>query len=134
MPAQGMQVFLMIAIFFVLGYFLMYKPQKKRNDHIKEMRSNIKPGDKVVTAGGIEGHITQIFEDAYEIESGSTGSRIIILKQYINYVIHPKKDENGNEIDPHIDSKGIEWNDMPGFEGADEKEDFSETSQEEKVD
>ncbi len=131
MPAQGMQIILMISIFFVLGYFLMYRPQKKRSDHIKEMRSNIRTGDKVVTVGGIEGHITQVFEDAYEIETGTKGSRLIVLKQYINYVIHPKKDKNGNEIDPHISADGIEWNEMPGFEESNEEDVKEDSSKEE---
>lgn len=118
---QGSQMIFMLIIFFVIGYFLLYRPQKKRSQQAQKMRDSIKAGDKIVTIGGIEGRIIQVFPDSYEIQTGSKDSRIVILKSAVNYVIHPKKDKDGNEVDPNVDSSGIEWHEMPGSESSDEK-------------
>jgi preprotein translocase subunit YajC len=46
----------MIAIF----YFLIIRPQQKQQKRLREMRSSLERGDKVVTAGGIHGVITNM--------------------------------------------------------------------------
>ena len=49
----------MIAIF----YFLIIRPQQKQQKRLREMRSSLQRGDKVVTAGGIHGVITNLRND-----------------------------------------------------------------------
>lgn len=46
----------MVAIF----YFLIIRPQQKQSKQLKEMRSSLERGDKVVTSGGIHGVITNL--------------------------------------------------------------------------
>jgi preprotein translocase subunit YajC len=48
---------------FVLFYFLIVMPQRKRQRAVDEMLNNLKPGDKVVTNGGIFGQIVSLNED-----------------------------------------------------------------------
>lgn len=54
-------------------YFLMIRPQKKREQEVKTMRSNLIIGDEVLTVGGVKGRITKLGEDYVTIEtSGHT--------------------------------------------------------------
>lgn len=54
-------------------YFLMIKPQKKREKDVANMRDNLKQGDVIITVGGIKGVITKLGEDYITIEtSGHT--------------------------------------------------------------
>ena len=49
-------------------YFLMIRPQKKRQKELKEYRDNLKKGDKVITAGGIYGTIAEVKENYVLLE------------------------------------------------------------------
>lgn len=54
---------LIIALF----YFLLIRPQQKRVKQHREMVSNVRRGDTVVTAGGMIGKVTKVLEDGAEI-------------------------------------------------------------------
>jgi len=59
---------IMMAAIFVVMYFLMIRPQKKRQRELKEYRDNLKKGDKVITAGGIYGTIAEVKENYVLLE------------------------------------------------------------------
>ncbi|OGA62221.1 MAG: preprotein translocase subunit YajC [Betaproteobacteria bacterium RIFCSPLOWO2_12_FULL_67_28] len=61
---SGLLGFLPIVLMFVLLYFLMIRPQMKRQKEQKSMIDALQKGDEVVTAGGIAGKITKL-GDAY---------------------------------------------------------------------
>lgn len=67
---MGIYLVAMIAIF----YFLLIRPQKKREKETKMMLESLMVGDKIITIGGIHGKITQIKDDALIIESGALGN------------------------------------------------------------
>lgn len=52
-----------MVLVFVLFYFLIIVPQRKRQRAVDEMLNNLKAGDKVVTSGGIYGQIVSVRED-----------------------------------------------------------------------
>lgn len=52
-----------MVLVFVLFYFLIIVPQRKRQRAVDEMLNNLKAGDKVVTNGGIYGQIVSVRED-----------------------------------------------------------------------
>jgi len=58
----------MIAIF----YLFMIRPQAKKQKELKKFRESMKPGDKVVTIGGIHGKILEIAESTVLISSEGT--------------------------------------------------------------
>lgn len=58
----------------VLLYFMMIRPQRKRDKEMKAMISALKVGDKVVTIGGIVGKIAKIKDEYVTIETGSVGN------------------------------------------------------------
>jgi preprotein translocase subunit YajC len=51
---------IMIVLLFAIMYFLMIRPQQKKQKEVQEMRKNLKVGDKVVTSGGIYGKIKEV--------------------------------------------------------------------------
>ena len=51
---------LWFGLLFVLMYFLMIRPQQKEQRTRAEMMRSLKPGDKIVTAGGLVGVITKV--------------------------------------------------------------------------
>ena len=54
--------FLPLILLFVVFYFLLIRPQQKQQKQRKEMISNLKKGDRVVTIGGVHGIIKEIDE------------------------------------------------------------------------
>ena len=77
----------------VLMYFLMIRPQRKREKETAEMRNSIKPGDKVVTIGGIVGKVCSVKDDVVTIETGADKVRIKFVKYAISSVEKPKVDK-----------------------------------------
>ena len=63
-----------VAIFFALMYFVMIRPQMKRQKEHRRLIEELQKGDRVITAGGIHGVIDSISEDTVtiKVESGAT--------------------------------------------------------------
>ena len=69
-----------VALMFVVFYFLLIRPQKKRENEIQKMREAIEVGDEVVTIGGIVGRIVSIKEDTLVIETSSERSKLRVAR------------------------------------------------------
>lgn len=61
-----------LIIFFVIFYFLLIRPQQKRQKKAREMQTNVKRGDMVVTIGGIHGTVDAVDEDSITIKCNGT--------------------------------------------------------------
>ncbi len=55
---------------FAIFYFLLIRPQQKRQKKTREMQSDLKKGDKVVTIGGLHGIVDAIDEGTIVIKAG----------------------------------------------------------------
>ncbi|HEV2610470.1 MAG TPA: preprotein translocase subunit YajC [Noviherbaspirillum sp.] len=71
--------FLPIILMFVVLYFLMIRPQMKRQKEQKAMMDALTKGDEVVTAGGILGRVTKV-TDAYVTLEIANGTEVVIQK------------------------------------------------------
>ncbi|KRF54365.1 preprotein translocase subunit YajC [Peribacillus frigoritolerans] len=58
-----------LILMFVLFYFLLIRPQQKRQKATQSMQSSLKKGDKVATIGGMHGTIDAIDEKQIVIKS-----------------------------------------------------------------
>ncbi len=56
-----------LVLVFVILYFFLIRPQQKRVKQHREMVSNVRRGDTVVTAGGVIGKVTKVLEDGAEV-------------------------------------------------------------------
>lgn len=83
----------LILIFGVL-YFLMIRPQKKKEKEAKNMRDNLEIGDEVTTIGGIVGIVVRKSEDTVVIETGGDRSKIRVKTWAIqsNDTVHDTKE------------------------------------------
>ena len=72
MLATFIPLILMIVIF----YFLLIRPQKKRDKEVQKMRENIEIADEIVTIGGIMGKGVTIKAETVVIETASDHSKI----------------------------------------------------------
>ena len=63
-----------------LMYFLIIRPQKKKEKEEKKMRDNLQVGDEILTIGGIYGRVISLKEDAIVIESKSDHSKLTIAR------------------------------------------------------
>jgi preprotein translocase subunit YajC len=63
-----------LVLIFALFYFVMIRPQRKRQKAQQEMMQGLQKGDNVITAGGIFGKIESLGEDSVviKVESGGT--------------------------------------------------------------
>jgi preprotein translocase subunit YajC len=63
-----------LVVIFALFYFVMIRPQRKRQKEHETMMQGLQKGDRVITAGGIYGTIESISEDSVviKVEGGTT--------------------------------------------------------------
>jgi preprotein translocase subunit YajC len=66
--ASQLMGFLPIILIFIVFYFLLIRPQQKRAKEHRNLLSNLKEGDEVLTSGGIYGKITGIKDDRITVE------------------------------------------------------------------
>ncbi len=77
-----------------LMYFLMIRPQKKKQKEEQKMRNSVRVGDEITTIGGITGRVLNIKEDALVIETGADRTKMTIKKWALQSVdtIHDNDD------------------------------------------
>ncbi len=66
--------FIAFGVIILLLYFMMIRPQRKREKETKAMVAALKVGDKVTTIGGIVGKIVKVKDDYVVLETGSIGN------------------------------------------------------------
>lgn len=83
----GLEFMIMIAIFFALMYFMIIRPQSRRQKEQKRMLEALSKGDEVVTTGGVVGKLNAVGENFVEIEVSEGGAVIKVQKQAITAVL-----------------------------------------------
>lgn len=63
----GIEMILMMAVFFAIMYFMIIRPQQKRAKEHKQMLESLSKGDEVVTGGGVLGKVAGINENFVEL-------------------------------------------------------------------
>jgi len=64
----GMQLIIMIALFFGIMYFMIIRPQSKRAKEHAALLDSLKKGDEVVTSGGILGKVVKLGDNFIELK------------------------------------------------------------------
>lgn len=76
-------IILMIVMIGVM-YFIMIRPQKKRQKEEQEMRNSLEIGDEIITIGGIVGRVVTIREEDLIIETGADRTKMKIQRWAVN--------------------------------------------------
>ena len=89
---MGGTIGMIIYIVLIIGvfYFLMIRPQRKKQKEEKQMRENLQIGDEIVTIGGIHGRVISLKEDTMVIESLSDHSKLTFSRWALqsNLTVH----------------------------------------------
>ncbi len=75
-----------MVLIFVVFYFMLIRPQQKKDKQVKEMLNNLKVSDRVCTIGGIYGTITQIKDDTVTLAVGNQNMTMVIARWGIRSV------------------------------------------------
>lgn len=78
-PAAFLIQFAPLILLFVVGWFLLIRPQQKRAAQLAATINAVKKGDQVVTAGGVLGRITKVEDRFVELEV-APNTRIRVVK------------------------------------------------------
>lgn len=84
---SGIGMIIYLAVMVAIFYFLLIRPQKKRQKAMQNMLDALQVGDKVVTAGGIMGKVYSIKEDSVVIETSQDKTKIKFEKSSISRVL-----------------------------------------------
>ena len=84
--AETLYSFLPIILMFAVLYFLMIRPQMKRQKEHKAMVEAIGKGDEVVTVGGILGTVTKV-SDVYVTLAVSGNTEIVVQKSAVTALL-----------------------------------------------
>ena len=85
----------MVAIF----YFLLIRPQRKKDKQVKDMLSAPKVGDRICTIGGLYGTIAALKDDTVTLTMGSLQNTIVIARWAIRSVENVALE---NDTEPQI--------------------------------
>lgn len=95
---------LMLVVMFALMYFVMIRPQKKRQKEEQKMRDDVRVGDQIITIGGIMGRVVTVREDSLVIETGADRNKMTIKKWALqaNETVHEDAGLDDDDDDDDI--------------------------------
>jgi preprotein translocase subunit YajC len=83
--AQMFQLVGMMAIFGIMFYFLLIRPQRKQASALAELLKNLKAGDKIVTTSGIVGVVVSVKDNTVALRS--IDAKLEVLKSAVAQVL-----------------------------------------------
>ncbi|MGD0713243.1 MAG: preprotein translocase subunit YajC [Gaiellaceae bacterium] len=93
---MGSAGFLIIIVAFAFLYFVLVRPQKRRQVESQRMLQGLEVGDEVVTAGGIYGRITAIRDDEVTVEIAPE-LEVRVARRAIGGVVNRQEEPDGND-------------------------------------
>jgi preprotein translocase subunit YajC len=82
----SMTTFLPLILMFVVMYFLMIRPQQKRQKEMKAMMEALAKGDEVATSGGVLGKVIKVADNYVTLEV-SPGTEIMVQKSAVTTLL-----------------------------------------------
>jgi len=86
--------FLPIIALFAVMYFLLIRPQQKKEKETQQMLASLKVGDNVTTIGGICGKIVAIKDDILTVEVGTDKVKLVFERWAIREVDRPEEEDS----------------------------------------
>lgn len=85
---KSMLSFAPLILIVVVMYFLLIRPQKKREKAVNTMRSNLRVGDEIITIGGICGKVVKTKEESIVIQVGADKLKFEMMRWSISKIIN----------------------------------------------
>src|SRR5271165_2015181 len=86
----GLSPILMMVAIFAIFYFLLIMPQQRRQKKWQAMLKEIKPGDKVVTSGGLAGAVMSVKDDAIVLRVPPDNIKIEVTRSSVVTLTTPE--------------------------------------------
>ena len=83
--------FAILILLFIVMYFVMIRPQRKKEKELKEQMSKLSVGDRVTTIGGLVGFVANIKDDQVTISTSAANTLVTFTKSAIQTVV--KRDQ-----------------------------------------
>lgn len=84
----GMEMIIMLAVFGLIFYFMIYRPQAKRAKDHRNLMSSLAKGDEVLTSGGLVGKIAKVSADSeYIVLSLNDQTQVTIKRDFVSAVL-----------------------------------------------
>ncbi len=90
--------FLPMILIFVVFWFMLIRPQRKKDKKVKEMLNNLKAGDRICTIGGIYGTITGIKDDTITLSVGKDNLSMVVARWAIRSVEEVAIENDAQEL------------------------------------
>ena len=84
---QQLVTLMPLVLLIAIMYFLLIRPQKKREKAVTAMRNSIKVGDEVITIGGIVGKIVKTKDETLTIQVGADKTKFEVMRWAISKVV-----------------------------------------------
>ena len=99
-PQQGslLITLLPLALLAIVFYFFLYRPQKKQEKEVADMRNSVELGDVIVTAGGIVGMVVKVTDEMLLIETSGNRTKIQIQKWAVQSVLEKANEPETKEV------------------------------------
>ena len=123
-----MESIIMLVIMIAIFYFLLIRPENKRQKQAQEMRDGLKKGDVITTIGGIVGKIVMVNKDTIIIETSEDRVRMELAKWAVSTVGVQTSDQ------PEAKKKEKKQEEAPSDEVPEEPVDEIPAPEEEKKD
>ena len=96
--AALLSTFLPMILIFVVFYFMLIRPQRKKDKAVKDMLNNLKAGDRVCTIGGIYGTIVGLKDDTVTLSVGRENTTMVIARWGIRSVEEVSIENDAQEL------------------------------------
>jgi preprotein translocase subunit YajC len=85
-------------VLIVVFYFVLVRPQRKKDKEVKNMLANLKVGDRITTIGGIYGSIASIKDDIFTIAVGQDKVKIVVARWAIRALESTPEDKQNDVL------------------------------------
>ena len=124
----GIGAILPLVLIFVVFYFLLIRPQQKKQKAHRQMLGQVHRGDDIVTNGGIVGHVVKIGRDDNLLVEIAPDVRVRVMRNMISEVIRrpdPDYDDEDEEDEDFDEGYEEEYEDDGEFEDEEPQDESS---------
>lgn len=96
-----------LVVFLGVMYFLLIRPQRKKEKTITEMRNNIQVGDEIITIGGICGKVVKTKDETIVIMVGADRVKFELMRWSVSSVVSKSKSARSTVSQDNDENKKI---------------------------
>lgn len=131
-------MFVPLILIFVVFYFLMIRPQQKKQKSHREMIGALRRGDRIVTNGGLIGSISRVANDNELIVEVASGVKVRVLRSMIAELLskpQPVRRRAKQEVEDEVEDSDYEEDEpdeesVEGNDRSDEEQDGEDEEEE----